>query len=559
MRASAMLSVAVAATAAALSLTLVQPAPRASAATLDRVDAAGVTEVGGSAAYARMLPRTGPDGLLSATLLPPVADWGSKPVTNIYYVSANAASGDGNGSPQHPFKSLGTALSSVSSSSAFILAPATYSASFTLAPGRSVAICGFGSSSYISSLTVTASGSSADTTLCLYGVRVGTLTVNGNRVNLRLMQAYVGRLAGSASAATVTRADMGSVVYVSTLAHADVYDGYDTAPLAEALTGPGLMRLFLSGGRVFATVDDETNTVAYLSDVAAATNSAFGAVQELRAEDLRLAGLILSEAGARAAADLALSNTMAAADAALLTRVQTVGSTWGSQMLLLSGRMDGMAAQLDGLRTKETNDVAALAAAVASVRTDFASADAALDSDLRNAIASGVAGLRAEVPGIADVRFDYKLGLVRGDIVNAAVTQAVAQADSRAQQRDNVLSARITGLSGDVARLSDGIETNRTALSTLRDTVRTLGEQVVNVSNNLYVTQAGISNLVSYTIMPAVRTTYSNQNDIVAVSTNLAELSSDTVWRINSIIDCLNIIKSNQPASSMSVPSKIAH
>lgn len=558
MRASAMLSVAVAATAAALSLTLVQSAPRASAATLDRVDADGVTEVGGSAAYARMLPRTGSDGLLSATLLPPVADWGSKPVTNVYYVAANAASA-GNGSPQYPFKALGTALSSVSSSSAFVLAPATYSASFTLASGRSVAICGFGPSSYISSLTVTAAGTSANTTLCLYGVRVGTLTVNGGRVNVRLMQAYVNSLAGSASAATVTRADMGSVVNASTLAHAYAYAGYDRVPLAGALYGTGLDRLFLSGGRALVSSSGGTNTVAYVSDVAAATNSAFGAVQALQAEDVRIAGLVGAEADARAAADTSLSNSFATAYAELAARLLTVDSTWGDNVTYILGRVSSVSSDIASLRTKEANDVSALSNAVATAVAGAKADDSTLAVLLTNKVAAAVHGLRLEVPGLADAQIDA----ARAGIVHAAVTQAVAQAvsdaDALSRSRDAGITSRVANLEAARTSLQASVSSNTARISVISNNVNALSGEINTFSNRCDTINNRITALAN--------------GRVHALETDLAELGGDvedvagtigghvgiSESTINSIIDCLNVIKTTLNLNSMTVPSKITH
>lgn len=391
---------------------------------LDRIAADGVTERGGSAEYARMLPRTGPGGVLDASLLPPVADWASQPISNLYYLAGNAAV-QGNGSPQYPFKELTYALSHMAPGSALLVAPATYSGVLSLPSGQAVTLVGMGPSAYVSSLAVAASGSSSATRLALVGMNVGVLSLSGGTVEVRLSHSVVGRLEGTASAATVTRTDMGSAVVLSTLTHVDSYVGYDTAPRALMLTAAGATtQLTLSGGRPVVSDGGSTHAVAYVSDVVDATNDVNGALQGLRDADAALGGRVDEEVAARKAGDAALSNRLDGVKATLGADIARIGTHWGSQLSNFSAALDAVYARLDALHTTETNDVRSLQRSIASVAAAYAAADAEIRADLAT-LQADVSTLDAGLNSRIDTRADARIDAARDDIVSTAMNRAV--------------------------------------------------------------------------------------------------------------------------------------
>jgi len=427
-------------------------AAMAAHAGLDRIDADGVTETGGSPRYARMLPRTGTNGLLSATLLPPVADWASQPIARLYYAAAGAPT-QGNGSPQYPFSTLAHALGHMAADSALLMAPGSYSGTGTVASGRILTLFGTGWQVRITSLTVTAAGSSADTTLDLHGLRVGTLTVNGGRVNIRLYATAIDALAGSASAATVTRMDMASRIGASTLTHVDRYAGYPTAPEATALVGDGGRKIVMSGARGVVVDGAATNTIAHLSDVADATNAVYAAMAALETADADIVGLVDAERTARTTADNALSNNFARAVAGLSEDINAVDSNWDTQLRLVMASVSGLETALGNLDTRHTGDVATLTASVAGVRTGYATADTTLRDTLRGEFANGLGELRDSVPGVARAQagdvVDERLGATTNDVIGTAV----ARANEAALARESNLSGRIDGATNRITLL----------------------------------------------------------------------------------------------------------
>jgi len=457
---------------AALSASIAALAPLVPSAKgdLDRIAADGVTERGGSAEYARMLPRTGPDGVLDASLLPPVADWASQPISNLYYLAGNAAV-QGNGSPQYPFKELTYALSHMAPGSALLLAPATYSGVLSLPAGQDVTLVGMGPSAYVSSLAVAAAGSSSATRLALVGMNVGVLSLSGGTVEVRLSHSVVGRLEGTASAATVTRTDMGSAVGLSTLTHVDSYIGYDTAPKARMLTAAGATtQLTLSGGRPVVADGGSTHTVAYTSDIVDATNGVSGALQDLRDADTALGGRIDAEAAARAAGDAALSNRLDSVKATLDADISTIGTHWGSQLSNFSAALDGVYARLEALRAAESNDVRALQQSIANVSSSYAAADALIRSSLA-ALQADVDTLDAGLNSRIDTRANARINAARGDIISTATNRAVAT--SRAYT-DNVKANLTATINANHGALQTRISTAESSLAQLKGKINAL-------------------------------------------------------------------------------------
>lgn len=461
---------------------------------LDRIAADGVTEVGGSAEYARMLPRTGADGRLDASLLPPVADWASAPISNLYYMAGNAAV-QGNGSPQYPFKTLTYALSHMLPQSALLVAPATYSGTLSLPSGNTVAIVGLGPSSYISGLSVAVSGSSSSTCLAFVGMRVGTLSITGGKVNVKLSHSTVAQLEGNASAATITRLDLGSLVGFSTLTHTDVYAGYDTVPNANTLeTADRTTRLTLSGSRALVTAGGGTHTIAYLSDVAGSTNSIHAALHELQDADVALSAGIAAETAGRLAADVVLSNRIAAAKAALELQIVDIGTTWGEQLETLSLAMTDFQNGLQNLRNDTANDIHGLTQAVEAVRSAYIAADillnAAIESlsgtveALDNSLDRRIAGA-AESAATAAIR-DAKAGIVSNAVSTANArtsnvrTELLNKITEKNQELDTELTALVMGYAERIAAAENKINQ---LLSALRGAHDSIGRSLTTVYN----------------------------------------------------------------------------
>lgn len=482
MRASAMLSVAVAATSAALVVTLVQPAPRASAAGLDRIDAAGVTERGGSASYAHMLPRTGTNGVLDVSLLPPVADWASQPIARLYYASAGAAQ-DGNGSPQYPFRTLTYAFTNMAANSALLIAPGSYSGSCALPSGRTLTLFGIGGKANVTSLSVSVGGTSSATTLDLCGLQVGSLSVTGGRVNVRLAGTVVGRLEGSSTSVTVTRTDLGSSVAVSTLAHSDVYAGYATVPNATALVASDSPdRLTLSGGR--ASVSG--NVVAYMSDVSASTADVNEAMLRLGATNSVLSGRISAEETARMSADTALAGQINAAKAELSARVDGVGTWWGGQLSTLSGSIDTLQGELRALRTKETNDVHSITQLIANVRAAYLAADttmSALIAGLSDRLDGFDDSLDRTITVTATTVANGRIAAAKPDIVSNAVATADVHIGTTRTALENSFAASIAPVQTQASQNAGQIASIKSTLNSLILALRGASDGSTSLTN----------------------------------------------------------------------------
>jgi len=424
---------------------------------LDRIAADGVTERGGSPAYARMLPRTKADGVLDASLLPPVADWASQPISNLYYAAGNARV-QGNGSPQYPFRSLTYAFANMAPNSAVLLAPATYSGTLPLDAGRTVTIAGFGPMSRIESLSVVVSGASYDTCLALVGVDIGTLSVSGGRVNIKMSSATVERLEGSSTMVTVTRLDLGSVVGISSLVNEDVYAGYDTVPKAEALVDPvSGDQVILSGGRALVTDGGVTHVVAYVSDIDGATNDIGTALQALSSADSSLSSRINTEAYARASGDIVLSNMLNNAQASLAAQIASVGTSWGGQLSTVALAIDGLRDELQAHEATASNALASVNQAISGVQSGYTSADSALRADI-DALGSRFSVLEGGIEAAIDARArtiaDSRISAARSGIIS----NAVSQADSLAATRVATLSQTVTANRSELVTRMSSIE-----------------------------------------------------------------------------------------------------
>lgn len=449
---------------------------------LDRIAADGVTEKGGSAEYARMLPRTGPDGVLDASLLPPVADWASQPISNLYYLAGNAVV-QGNGSPQYPFKELTYALSHMAPGSALLLAPATYSGVLSLPAGQTVTLVGMGPSTYVSSLVVAATGSSSATRLALVGMNVGVLSLSGGTVEVRLSHSVIGRLEGTASGVTVTRTDLGSVVGLSTVTHVDSYIGYDTTPKAQMLTAAdATTQLTLSEGRPIVTDGGARHTVAYVSDVMNATNGVSGAFQSLRDADTALGGRIDAEAAARNVGDAALSGRLDSVKAILDADISKIGTHWGSQLSNFSAALDDVYTRLDDLREVESNDVRSLRQRIADVTTAYNAEDALIRASLAT-LQAEVNALDAGLNSRINERADARIAAASNSIIAAATSRAVAASKNYTDSvRDNLtatINANNEELQTSIAPLAAGFQDMKGKLNNLIYLLRPL-------TNNTY-------------------------------------------------------------------------
>lgn len=520
-------------------------------ADLDRIDANGVTERGGSPAYARMLPRTGTNGLLSATLLPPVADWASQPVPRLYWAAAGASS-QGNGSPQYPFNTLSHAVSNMSSNAALVLAPGTYSGVCEIQSGRTVTLFGEGRQSYVSSLTVTALGSSSSTMLELCNMRVGTLQVLGGRINIRLAGTTVAQMGGSASPVTVTRADMGARIDAYSLGHLDSYAGYATAPRAEATVNDDEgLTLLLSGGRAVVMDTAGEHKVAYLSDIDGATNGIDAAIADLRATNTATMAAVASETAARTAADQALSNNLAAVISVLSSDLGSIDATWGSNIGAINSRLTQLDNALTDLRTLEAADVSTLSGRVSQVSSGYAAADAALNSTLRSVIASGLNTLRADVPDLAASRAtaiaDARIAATSNSIINTAVSRANTQAIAR----ETIISNRVSSLQGAVSSLQTTVSGHTTSIAQLGATNTAVQARISTLQSTVGTHTSDIASLRSaVTQLQSWRTTTEAWKS--TTNADIATIKN----RINSIIDSMASITGAVRVTTVTLPAK---
>lgn len=534
-----------------LALAVMSLAGAAAGGNLDRIDAEGVTERGGGPKYARMLPRTGTNGLLSATLLPPLADWASVPIANLYYASASAPS-EGNGAPQYPFKTLGHALEQMAADSALIMAPGTYSGSGSVPAGHYRTLLGSGRGTYVTSLTISTTGTSPDTVLELAGLKVGTLTVNGGRMTIRMAGAYVERLEGSATPVTVVRLDMGARVNWSSLAYEDVYSGYSTSPMALALSERGGNRLLgLSGGRGVVVDGGYTNVLAFMSDLAGATGAVYAAMSDLRASNDVVMAEVSAEKAARSAADTALSNNLSAVIGDLRADFGSLGGTWGSQAAMLMANMTRLRSDMSDLDARVATTNARQSADIAQLRSDYTSAQANLSQTLHRTVTNQVAALSNAVPGIVDARAGAVVASGIAGATNSIVASAVAQADANALARESVITGDVGAVQQQLSTLGPTVTRHDSAISAIAYTNSQLRSGVTSLQSDMAYESSRITTL----------NTAANGLTLSVVRlntwTNSAETSLNTLrGRINAIIDSLIAITNKANLSGVSIPAK---
>ena len=523
----------------------------AASADLSRIEADGVTEAGGLPKYARMLPRTGSDGRLAASLLPPVADWASQPIARLYYISASAPT-QGNGSPQYPFNTLTYALSHMTARSALLMAPGAYDGSGTITAGNTVTLFGVGAQPTISSLAVTALGSSSGTTLDLCGLRISTLQVEGGSITIKLSNTIVSQLTGAATSVTVMRMDMGAQVTAAAFAYTDVYLGYQTAPEAQCIVDTATGRqLKLSGDRGVVVSGGTSKELAYRSDITTATDGIYGVLDGFTDTDTELADLIASERTARLSADRALSNRFDSVVASLTADFGTLGGTWGTQVSTIGGRLDSLDQSLASLSARETSDITEVRNMVNQTRTDYAAADSTLDTSLRNLVATSVATLRSEVPGLVDARAAAAAATQVASVTNAVIATAVNAATVKINAAQTSLNNSIATVNNSVTTLRSTVNGHTDSIYALYTADTQLGNRITSLETASGTHGSDIAGLIS-----AVSALQSWKS---AVTSQIAEIDADigTVKnRINSVIDCLASIVDKAHLSGVTLPEK---
>lgn len=424
-------------------------------ARLDNIDADGVTETGG-AGRARMLTRTTADGKLDASLLPTLPGWAAKPVPNLYFAAAGAASG-GNGSVQYPFATLTEALTKIPGGAAVVLTPGSYSGSGVVTAGSVKSICGLGAGVTVTSLSVSTTGASPATEIRLCGLSVGTLTLTGGKINVRLTDATVTTLTGTATDVTVTRMDLGAKIGAHTLpastVFTDSYVGHPTAPEARKVVGDaGGPYLSVAGDR--ATVG--TETVAYLSDVSASAAAINVSIDALRTEDTRLAELLTAEAKARTNDVTSVLGALESATNSLKAQIAKIGSGWQVQIADINSSIGNLGTAISDLGRKESNDVVNVIGQVNLVRAEFAAADVALEGRVKGYAEDKARAVSEAVPGIADARALFQIENKRDSIVEDATNEAAKYTDAVKETlsaTDTAIEGRLDTAEGDISAI----------------------------------------------------------------------------------------------------------
>ena len=442
-----------------LSLFAVLGALTLSARQLDYIDADGVTETGG-ADKARMIPRTKADGLLDASLLPPVADWASQPIPGLRYVAPGAAAG-GNGSPQYPYNSLATAFADSPSGTALLLAPASYDASVTLT-GKALALVGCGAATRLENLTVGVGGTSS---LSFVGCSAGVVTLNGAALPVRLHGTIVDAIHGTAPV-TLVRMDMGSYVraWTTTGAHTERYDGYDLVTNAVVLVGPGTS-LRMGADRPVATVDGVQEPVAYVSEVTAATNRVYASLADLVATNDQLAAAITTESATRSNAVVQLVEDLASTSSVIRAEIKDVDAAAQAQASVLSGTISQVAGAFTNLATTLQAEVNALSGEVDALDASYQQADAELRLELTSGYEGGDADVRADIPIIADEHISTALTPVKTQL--STLSTAVSNNHTAHVTEETSLGNRIKDVNNAVTSLQSTLGSVKTALNKL--------------------------------------------------------------------------------------------
>lgn len=428
-------------------------------AALDFIDADGVTETGGTSQQARMLPRTGADGRISASLLPPVETYGAQRVPGITYIAGGATAG-GNGSPLRPFRGLNDALREVGTTGAFVFAPAQYDGTvFDMSGGCVMTLIGCGYGTYFPTMNVTVRGDSAVTELGIGACRIGTLTVSGGRVILRMSgAAYVDYIGGNADI-TVVRTDMGSKIGVndSRGTTTDMYTGYPTAPAAYTVVSrDGNDVMSLAEGK--ATVGPET--VAYESYVDAATGTVYGTISVLQAEDERLSAALSAEEGARIHGDSVLAERIVAGASELSNAISVVSRDWNGRVDGLNDNIVILGGMVTNVVAQEHSDYITLLAAIEAVRTGYAQADSRLRTELLSTMTTKSQELQSRITSLQE-----------------STTAAISSLRNSVNQQYTVLSNRVSVLEAQVS-----------ALNTWKNTINTWKTVTDNYDNRLRIT-----------------------------------------------------------------------
>lgn len=382
-------------------------------ARLDYIDADGVTETGGTPDKARMLPRTKADGKLDASLLPPLGALASTPDPKRLYVSATVQPG-GNGSPLAPFQTLQAALTAVAPGGAVIVAPGSYHADWAVRGSTSTTIVGCGPATVLT-LTGLVTNSSDLTELRLVSSAVETLRLVNGRVKVRLMGTQVYQIEGSSSPLTVVRSDLGSKVGSLPSGAADTYSGHDTVPYAQAI-GDRTTYMALDGSR--PRVGSET--VAFLSDVAAGTNGFSIALDALRAADEALSGRIIAVSNESVRLNAALATAVGSATNDLHREITSVSDWWGGQVSVLAGGIEGVRQTLTEYADYTTNQVDQLHTADTNIYVRCLAADAELSSELTSTFQGEISAVSASIPVIASQQAYAAISLKSNELVRAA-------------------------------------------------------------------------------------------------------------------------------------------
>jgi len=398
---------------------------------------------------------------------------------------------------------------------------------------------------------VTALGSSQYTTLDLCGLTVDALRVDGGRVNIRLCATAVGMLSGDASAATVTRTDMASRIWASTLTHVDTYSGYPFAPEAGAVvSGDGLHVITLSGPRGVVVDGAVTNTIAHVSDVTSATGAVYATIGGLVAADSAMSARIDDEIAARNGADTALSNNLAQVISVLSGDLGSLSSAWGSHLSAINSRITGLDTGLATLETRQSNDTVTLTASIAQVRSDFTAADSDLDTSLRDVISNNVSSLRGDIPGIADASAATVFSSRIVSVTNNAVSEAVRLAKAYSDGRDSTISSQVATLDSSVDGLRRSVDSNTVYIVALIANDGNLSDRISSLSARVDALRTTVTNLsVSVSALKTWRTQANGQ--ITDLEADIETVTN----KINVIIDSMAPL-TNRYYSPISLPTK---
>lgn len=309
----------------------------AHSANLDKIDARGVTETGGSSQFAHMIPRTGESGRLDVSLLPSMGSWLMPLLPLTYYVSSTAPQGIG--TVQSPLSRISQATAIAADGSVVVCLPGTYTDVISLRAGQPLTIKGQGLATHVSNLRVTVTGSGSPADLRIDDCAVDSLEVYGGDLSLRLKDTQVVSLIGSSRVTLFAHDIESDVANHSTPDYSRVYVGYRIAPEAGMLNN-GSNTLAVVDGRVFISGPPHPGRLelATRSEVYSAHNTALNAVDALAACVTGLATRVDAEGQSRAGADTALSNRIESVASAVYSSTGAAAGLQGD-MATLSARL----------------------------------------------------------------------------------------------------------------------------------------------------------------------------------------------------------------------------